>query len=524
MHLGLDVGTGTTKLTRYPGGAQRGPRMVVVPTAVAYRGLVSQIPASPPGELPPVDEVRCDGFPAMLGAWPPECVTAWGGRMPAEVTQSFLRRLLNRADGEEGPLVVTVPAVVADRVGRRWERGSGTELVEILRALGHLPQRVLPAPVAALAYLRRERPELSDATRFVVCDIGAGGISLALCDATSGGAGIVDVARMTGTAAWGGVTVSGSATGDRPVTLTECLVAEIARMCDVTAAAPGDWLSVHRWRALEAILARTEEEDPAGCDLRRVFGRGGPQLSYGVLRFADIEVRVSQLLEACAPLADTASAALTRLLARQADPGWRHLGTGPATRITLIGGLTGLRPIRSALLQAAGLDPYDPGDALVETDAADRLGAAALGAGLVAAGKADPSMRYPYALRLPVHREVRGRIESGYLELAAAGTVAADQAETPVMGADGRPVMVTVRPSRGPVQLTAVLPVHLVLSDGDAPVPADFHPAQSPPADDYRISVSGDPSGVAIVLRSVNADRTLRYVLRQPAGQAGGTE
>lgn len=524
MDLGLDVGTGTTKLARYPGGGRAALRKVV-PTAVVYRGLVSEIPAFSPGQQSPADEVRCDGFPAMLGVRPTERVTAWGGRTGIEVTQSFLHfllsRFLNRADGKEGQLVVTVPPVGAVQARRGRARDTGTELTEILGALGHPPQRFLPAPIAALAYLRRDRPELAETGRFAVCDIGAGGISLALCAATASGARIVDIATMTGAAAWGGDTVPGAVTGNRVITLIECLAAEIARIGGVTAATADDERLAHRWRALEAVLDRMEEDDSVGGDLRALFGACARRPGFGVLRFADVEVPVAGVLEACTPLAETASALLTSLLARQADPGWRHFGTGTATRITLIGGLTSLAPIRAALLRVAGLDPHDPGGAVVEADPADRLCAPALGAALVATGQADPSVRYPYNVRLPVHREVLGHIESSYLELAAAGTVAPDQAETPVMGTDGAPVVVTVRPSPGPVPLSVTLPVQLVHGDGAPQVPAEFHPAQSPPADDYQVSVSGDPAGLAIVLRSLKADRVLRYVLRQPADRRG---
>jgi hypothetical protein len=525
MHLGLDVGTGTTKLTRYQGDVRLASRTVVVPTAVSYHGLVSKIPAASPGGEPPSDSVRCDGFPAMLGEWPPARVTAWGGRTAGEVTQTFLRRLLNRGTDEEGPradsLVVIVPAEGARPVGKGRQRDRGTELIEILRALGDPPQRVLPAPIAALAFLRREHPELTDTTRFAICDIGAGGMSFALCTATASGARITDVLKMTGATAWSDDTAPGTATGGRPVTLTECLVAEMARIGGAPAAASGDGRSVHRWRALEAALASAGEEDSPGYDLQRVFGAGERHPGFGLLRFADVEVTVTQLLQACAPLADTAGAALAGLLARQADPGWHHFGPGLATRIVLIGGLTGLGPIRAALLRAAGLDPRNAGGAVVEPDPADRLCAAALGAALVAAGKADPSVRFPYALRLPVYRAVLGRIESAYLELAAAGTVAPDQAETPIRGADGAAVVVTVRAGGAPAPLAAALPVQLVPGDNALPLRAEFHPAQTPPAGEYRISVCGDPAGAAIVLRDVNDARTLRYVLRLPADPGG---
>jgi hypothetical protein len=524
MHLGLDVGTGTTKLTRYAGEAGEDSRMLIVPTAVLYRGLAGQIPAFAPDGEPGPDVLRCDGFPAVLGARPPARVAAWGGRTAAEVTQSFLRHLLLRAGGEEGPesgsLVVTVPAVGAHPAAGERARDGGRELVEILGALGRPPRRVLPAPIAALAYLLRERPDLSEVTRFAVCDIGAGGMSFALCVAAESGARIVDVVRVPGSAVWR----DRDAEDGPPVTLTERLAAQIARAGGAAADLPGGGRSVLRWRTLEAALA---SQDDSGLDLQRVFGVRGRYPGFGLLRFADVEVTVAQVHDACAPLAAAAEAALTGLLARQPDPGWHHIGAGTPARIVPIGGLSGLRPIRDALLRAAGLDPRDPPveTALVETEA--RLYAAALGAAFVAAGKSDPSVRYPWGLRLPVHRMVRDRIEPSYLELAAAGSIAPDQAETPVKGPDGAPVVVTVPASREAMPLTAPLPVQLVPADGTEPVAAQIQPAQFKPAllplpGEYRISVAGDPGGAAIVLRSVTEDRTLRYVLRQPA-PAGGT-
>jgi hypothetical protein len=521
MYLGLDVGSGTTKLSRYQENVPLASRKAIVPTAVLYRGLASEIPEFSSGGEQLQDAVRCDGFPAMLSASPSVRVTAWGRRTPTEVTQSFLRSLLDRrgtAGPQEDDLVITVPA---DRARRR---DGGTELAKVLSALGHPPRRMLPAPIAALTYLRREHPELGDATRFAVCDIGAGGLSLALCSTAASGVQVNDVIRMSGTSAWSDDTIPGGATGARAATLAECLVAEMARIDGAPPAYPGDGRSVQRWRGLEAILNSAENEGSPGHELYRAFAAAGRHPGFGVLRFADVKVTVTQLHDACAPLADTAGAALTSLLVRAADQGWHHFGSGAQSRIVLIGGLSGLGPIRAALLRAAGLDPAEPGDAVVEADPVERLCAAAFGAALVAADKADPTVRYPYGVRLPVHRTVRDRIESGYLELAAAGTIAPDQAETSLMNAKGQPVTVTVPASRGPVPLSVALPVQLVRGDGAPPVPAEFRPAANPEAGDYRVSVAGDPAGMVLVLHSVKDDKKLRYTLRPPTGLSTAPE
>ena len=83
MHLGLDVGTGRTKLARYQDEAPLALRTLVVPTAISYHGLASTIAAPVPSREPPADVVRCDGFPAMLGMRPPDRVTAWAAARPS---------------------------------------------------------------------------------------------------------------------------------------------------------------------------------------------------------------------------------------------------------------------------------------------------------------------------------------------------------------------------------------------------------------------------------------------------------
>ena len=99
MYLGLDLGTGLAKLARCPAGT-RSPAtgvadITVVPTAVIYRGLASEIPVRGAAEMPP-GVVRCDGFPMMLdAALSASRVAAWRSRTPGEVTQGFLRCLLD---------------------------------------------------------------------------------------------------------------------------------------------------------------------------------------------------------------------------------------------------------------------------------------------------------------------------------------------------------------------------------------------------------------------------------------------
>ena len=528
MYIGLDLGAGLAKIARYRTDAQNesgdGPSVTTIPSAVVYRGLSSEIPPAPCATSQPSGAVRCDGFAAMLDdAWPVSYVLAWGNRTAPEVTQTFLKCPLGGDDQRLAPkpggFVVTVPPGPAQATAAGGPaRSTGTELQEILTAIGLPPRRLVAAPIAALLHLRRRSAELASASSFVVCDIGAGSLSLSLCTAKPRGLRIADSIRLTGASAWSDDTLASAGTGERRPNLVECLVAALATASGGTSARITHATSVRRWRGLEHVLASEGQPDRLRLALQRA---SADRRRYGAdtaLRFADLEVTAGQLIDACAPLADQAAAALTRLLGRQAEPAWRRLGSGSPTRIVLIGGLSALRPVCSGLLAAAGLDPDQPAGAAVEPGGADRLGATALGAALVAAGQADIGDRYPHALRLPVHRAVRDLIESSDLELAAAGTIDLGQGETVLTPEDGEPVLVTVRAASGP----APLPVQVVLEGRGEPVPAEFQAAVPPPPGTYRVGVSVGPIGVAVVLHNVDGRAPLHYTLLEPAGLPEG--
>jgi hypothetical protein len=175
MPIGLDMGTGLTKVARSAAVESRQQaaekfHLVSVQTAVLYRGLESEIPAFSPADARTAGGTRCDGFPMLLGDSPYARVPEWGNRTPVETAQGFLRMLLSRDARGDGDLVVAT-------------RAASGQLSEILAAIGEPPRRMVPAPVAAVTYLRHSRPELSAAARFLVCDLGAGFMSVALCAA-----------------------------------------------------------------------------------------------------------------------------------------------------------------------------------------------------------------------------------------------------------------------------------------------------------------------------------------------------
>lgn len=493
MYLGLDVGAGLTKLVRFPSGRGARPTMTTLPTAVVHRGLLNEIPAL--SDRQPSGAVRCDGFTLMLGTWSSSRVSPWGGRTPGEVMRSFLGCLLEQSPAR--PVAVALATPPGD-----------AELRQVAAERGWPAPVSVAAPVATVAYLRRKRPELSAATRYVICDVGAGALSLTLCAAGPQGLHLTDATRLAGASAWSEATLP-SADSDRLPTLAECLVAAVARMSGADPVPITEATSVRRWRALEAALA---EHGGAGW---LTGGPGAPTAArdrhHGPLRIADLEVSGAQFLDACAPLADRAAAALTSLLARQTGSGWRPAdGRGP--RLVLTGGLSALGPLRAALIAAAGWEPNDPGDSVIEPAGAARLGAAASGAALFAAGQADLGDHYPHALRLAVHRAVRDRVESGDIELAPAGTLGYGQAETMVAAATGEPLLLTVKAAPGHLPL----PVRVVHGGNGAVTPAAFQPAAPPPPGTYRLGLRSGPAGVTVSLHNVDGSDPLRYVLAEP--------
>jgi hypothetical protein len=537
MHLGLDVGTGLTKLARRPeGDGATGPDGAVraTSTAFSYQGFAGEIPSGPPGEAAASGVSRCDGFPLMLdGVWSATRVSAWQHRAPGEVAQDFLEHVLSSVrrqpdgrDGQDGPfqgLAVAVPAAKPAWVGAGAQAGgsAGTELRDILTTLGYPPQRLVAAPVAALLYLRRKHQDLAAASRVVFCDIGAGSIGLALCLGRGHGVRVADAVQLAGSLAWSGDTLADAEVGDRPPTLAECLVMALAKASGAPVSRGPSAMSVRRWRALEQALADADQRDRLDAVLRHASIARQRYGSAIALRFADLEVTAAHMLDACEPLAERAAAVLSGLLKRQDDPAWLRPGTDAGTRIVLTGGLSALPVLRDALLASAGIDPDAPGGALIAPDHAERIGAAALGAALVAGGQADPGDRYPHGLRLLVHRSVGGRIVSGHLELAAAHSIDMEMAETVFLTEGGEDVLLTVPP--GPPE-DVPLPVQVVPAGTGVPVHAAFGSLAPPKPGTYRVGVRGGPGGVAVVLQDTDGSAPLAYPLadQQPRRGTGG--
>lgn len=493
MPIGLDLGTGLTRIARHTDDDEF--RTVSVPTAVQYRGLEGEIPPFSFAAAEPAAGTRCDGFPMLLGGAPHGQIPEWGSRTPVEAAQAFLRLLLSRGRSADGDLVVAVPAMPG-RLG------------EILAAIGEPARRLVPAPVAAVTYLRHARPDLAAATRFIVCDLGAGGMSVALCAAGPRATVVIDTIELIGVAAWSDDTEPLASNDGRPDALIEKLVSALAMTQGATLGR-----SVYRWRGLEATLRQ------GGGDWPRALTDGGSgpwsATRVPVLRFADLELTAGEFLGACAPLAERAGSALRTLIKRQPDRDWRDVPGAAGIRIVLLGGLSGLWPVAESLLRVAGLDPRDPGAALVDLDTSSRLEAAARGAALLAAGKAGSRERYPHLLRLPVHRVIRGEAQVEYIPLAAAGTIDYEQPERVLRDAAGEPYLVMVR--QGPTPL----PIEIVPNGTGAPVPAVLAPSTPPAPGRYRVAVGGGPDGVTVVLHRADGPGYHRYVLNGSADSSG---
>jgi hypothetical protein len=537
MHIGLDLGTGLTKLAGYQSegdepddGFHAGTG--TEPTAVLYGGLGCEIPSFDPAATHAPGTARCDGFPLMLDLAPTTGVGPWGGRTAIEVTQSYLRCLLAGDDPRAGDLVLALPPPItgrprADMTGAgvfagitplAVSAGQRAPVRDILEALGRPPSRIVPTPVAALAYLRQTRADLADVNRFVVCDVGAGSVSLSLCAVGPRATQVIAAARLTGAAAWSEDAVDLADVEGRHSTLIEHLVTALARRHAKSATG---W-TVPRWRALEAFLERGGDW-PASVRASTRAGLPGPA-DREQLTFADLTVTAGELAEACGPLADRAATELSKLIKRHGGPDWPAADSGSGARIVLLGGLAALGPVRAALLAAAGADPLWPGAAVVEVDPATRLGAVAHGAALIASGQVRPTQPYPHALRLPVHRVAGERIVPDDLELAAAGSIDYGEPEQPVVTASGERLQIQVKPGPEP------LPVQIVPLGTGRPVPASFEPMPAPPPGEYWITVGGGADGVTVTLHSITESRTIRFVLNEaavlpgPASEPGARE
>jgi hypothetical protein len=549
-YLGLDLGTGFVKLANCRSDGQpRGGASVDVTTmqaAVTFLGrYAAEIPAGYPEERR-VGRVRCDGFPALLGtALTGEEVAAWGDRTASEVARGYLRCLFevpdtvpdgvpanprdagaldSVRDADANAIVVAVPPGTGTRLGADDDRTVGSELHDFLAGLGRPPMRLVAAPVAALLWLREHNPDLAAARRVVVIDAGAGAIDLSICIVTGHAIRVADSVRLVGGSAWGERDPQESAGGSiaRPPALAERLAMALAASAGLPAGSAG-WESTYWWRTFEGALADEDAADRLDAVLQLAVQARSRYGSTPAIRFGGLEVNASQLLDACEPLARQSVTALAQLVGRQGDLGRPRLDAQGGDGLVLLGGLTVLRPIRAALLESLGLDADRPGSAVTWPRSGDLRDAVASGAALLAAGLADPGDRYPHALRLVVHRAIRGELVPGGLELAAPGSIDLELTRTVYLTEGGSTgpggdVIVTVPPATGPRAMpppgVAPIAVEVVPSDGE-PVAATFEPAPPPGPGSYRVGVRGGPAGPAVVLLPVTGGEPLAYPLSE---------
>jgi hypothetical protein len=536
-YLGLDLGAGFAKVARTrldswlgPGGT---PNVITVQSAMSYNsggGMAIPPDGYPAG--PQRGTARCDGFAVFLGTTHSfESVPAWDGKTPNGVTKDFLRCLLDEveADGDDpltdpddgsapqADLVVAVPPGA-----RAPYHAAGLELQSALGALDWQPKRLIAAPVAALLWLRHRDPALNAARRILVIDVGAGSAEFSLCTASRGAVRVVDSDRVTG-----------GAQESQPAALVEDLVGALAAAAEVGREEPGRDRA-RLWRAFEAALADDAVRERMDVALQQAAMLRQRYGTAPALRFAGTSVTASDVLEAADPLAERLVGALANLLGRQEDPAWRGFrpGANSADRVVLLGGLTVLRPLRTALLSFLGLDPgcLDGAGGLPGPDNSagvhwpagrDLTESVACGAALLAAGLADAGDRYPYGLRLVVHRQVRAAVVAEYLSLATPGSVNLELDQTEYLirvdaSGEGYPVTITVpaaaeQDDPGP-DSTVPVPVEIIRGDGDV-VPASFRPAPPPSPGTYWIGVRGGPGGPAIVLAPAPSGQPLAYPL-----------
>jgi hypothetical protein len=491
--FGLDLGAGLTKLACVSPGQTRAVPPRVIPTAIGYRGAAARILDRADGGP---GEARYDGFPALLGDGSADL----GGRSPAEVTREFLRFLLDdagrsnaaRSDATALPIAMAIPPGPA-----------GAELEAIFSALGRPSARMLATPAAVLLYLRDSHPDLASASNFIVCDLGAAAVTLSVCVITGSRLRVLAFSQVFSVPFGPAGTHDHVDAGERRPFLIESLASALS------GEEPADRATrVRRWRELEKALADDEQRERLDAVLEQALADSTRYSGTVALRIGNVTVTAATLLRACTPIADRCATELTRLLRRQRDPAW--LRPGESTRVVLTGGLSTLRPVRAALLSAAGLDPVAPGPGAVVLDGAEALCAPAFGAALVAAGLAEPGDRYPHGLRLPVHRQVRDQLIPGYLNLAAAASIEVDLGEPKFATEPGDKAGVRVPAA---ASVGSAMPVEVVLAGSGTVRPAAFDPGEPPPPGRYHVGVCGHPNGAAIVLRPAGGGDLMSYPL-----------
>jgi hypothetical protein len=533
--LGLDFGTGFTKVARSsaPRSGSGNPVAArMVPTVVTYRGLTAQIPgawlARWPSETqsreqePDTTTLRCEGFPGLLDGQASDQVAAFNQRTASEVSQDFLRLLLAEEGlaeqhGESADLVVAVPLAPQTAMA---DGSAARELAGILAALGWQPHRLVPAPVASLLYMRDRRPDLAAVGRFVMCEAGAGAVTFSLCSFEAGRARIVDVARVTCLSVWSTNTRDTAADDGRPPVLVEGLASAIAEAAVLSGWTGPRLPGTLGWRALQHAFADREQRERLDVALELAIANPRRHGRTRALSLGPADVTAAQLLHACAPLAQACGNVLAGLLRRQPDTDWIPLDDGSGSRLVLSGGLSALRPVRMAMLAAAGLDPAVPTDGAVELDALARMQAAACGAALVAAGHVDPGDRFPHALRLQVRRQMRNQIVPADLTLAAPGDIDLNLAATVFATEPDGSALLVEFPAPDPAR---PVPVDIVPAGGGPVHAATFCRRPDPPAGSYRIGVRGGPDSVRVILAPAAGGEPLSYALTSKgAEQADG--
>ncbi|MES9524373.1 hypothetical protein [Streptomyces capoamus] len=231
-------------------------------------------------------------------------------------------------------------------------------------------------------------------------------------------------------------------------------------------------------------LAAARLDDPGGRRLGFAVARAVHQPDPGddipVHRLGDRDVTAGTVRACLPPLIDAVRQALDEVAAPP--------GAAEQPPLLLAGGLARLAPLTRQLAERHRLLPLPAG--------VDPGYAAAAGGALVAAGLADPGDRYPYALRIRTHRRTAGRLHTGELELAPAGSLEPGGA-TVFAAADGRPAQVLPDAAAGrPLRIEAVGP--------------DGRPSPFP---DVTLS-AGTPDGLCRVGVRVGADGVAALVLR----------
>ncbi|MGH3902578.1 MAG: hypothetical protein ACRDTA_30835 [Pseudonocardiaceae bacterium] len=464
-----------------------------VPSLVAYRSGVCQVGWS----AMRTDNGIVSGF---MSEWAvPRDAGENGGGHP-QVTADFLHTLLVAGDGSVQSTFGTIDSLVLavpdgwyePEVGGVWARERLWRAVH--DELGMPLSGFVSQSVAAAAFLARAATahvESARPTTVLVCDVGASTVSAALCELAGPSVRLLDVQIRD--------IRDGAAMGSAfERDALRAVMAQLAQPVPDHASSRYARLVQSLDDALDRQRSRTRIVLDRARNHERyrqtpVFAVGEP--------VATAWITAAEVIGCFAPVAEGIAATIAAL-------GERHRALFAEIRTLALAGGFGAFPLaRDAALQALGTRRRPPEVSALDPDAIAR-GALAVSDGLV-----EVADRQIYAMSLPVHRLVAGRLVGDRVSLVGAGEAAPRE-----ITRNGEPFVVEVV---GEPQI-GVAALHVdVTSAGGQWEPTTVAPDRPVPPGRYRVGLWPARDGLGgLAFRPVDGAPARVYSLSQRTGRS----